>query len=174
MARPLRFAPAVYEHAAALLGRTPHAVSRDPELLFQAHAKAFGLYGHSPVVVGGNTLPILDSLLETGTGYVICPCETDQAAFMRKMEDRPEVMVRINTDSRAFASGDIAAVYHELDRVLALAGARERVCIGTGALPFETNPELVLNAKEYVRNWTRSPRPGLPATLPLSAATRNR
>lgn len=331
MAKPIGFAPAVYEHAAALLGRPPGEVSRDPELLFQAHAKAYRLYGHSPVVVGidiynleaeaygatvdtpedngipsiaatpctgigsirhlksldpkrdgrlpmvietgrqlarahpdadvripvsgpfslacnlvgfdrllcgilddpgsvgaallqlatgqlafcreivahglgiaffesgatpplmsptafaqvelpalrfmireastiaghpipcvigGNTVPILDSLLETGTGYVICPCETDQAAFMRKMEDHPEVMVRINTDSRAFASGDVAAVHRELERVLSLAGDRENVCIGTGALPFETNPQLVLNAKEYVRkrNNTRSQR----------------
>jgi hypothetical protein len=32
--------PSVYEHAAALIGRTPWEVSRDPELLYAAHAEA--------------------------------------------------------------------------------------------------------------------------------------
>ncbi len=35
--------------------------------------------GHPvPCVMGGDTEPILDQLLETGTGYVVCPAETDQ------------------------------------------------------------------------------------------------
>ena len=327
MERPMEFAPAVYEHAAALIGQTPGLVSRDPELLFQAHARAFELYGHSPVVlgidiynleaeaygarvdtpegngipaisgypcasvggiahlklldpardgripmvietgkrlaraypqadiripvsgpfslasnlvgfdrllcgildapgsvqealfhlaagqlafcreiiaqgldiaffesgatpplispamfaqielpalksiiheassiaghpvpciIGGNTLPVLDSILETGTGYIICPCETDQVTFMREMEAYPDVMVRINTGSRAFASGDLSVVYRELERVLELAGGRVNVCIGTGALPFETSPGIVLKAKAFVRERTGS------------------
>lgn len=111
------------------------------------------LAGHPmPCIIGGNTLPILDSILETGTGYVICPSETDQTSFMRMMQAYPDVMVRINTDPGVFASGNLAAVYHELDRVLTLAGNRHRACIGTGALPFETNPDVVLKAKAFVRN----------------------
>ena len=42
----------VYEHAAAVIGRTPWEVSRDKELLWQAQSEAFELYGHFPVVVG--------------------------------------------------------------------------------------------------------------------------
>ena len=103
-----------------------------------------------PCVIGGDTAPILDSILATGTRYVICPCETDQAAFMRKMRAHPEVLVRINTTLQGFALGDMASIYRELDRVMALAGQRDKVCIGTGALPFETNPAVVLKAKSYV------------------------
>lgn len=318
----MRFDPAVYEHAAALIGKTPNQVSRDAELLFQAHAKAFTLYGHSPVVpgidiynleaeaygatvdtpggngipaissypcsnlaevrhltplnpkqakripmilatgkrlaqaypaaivripvsgpfslagnlvgfdtllceimddpasarttlrhlaqgqlaycreitdqglgitffesgatpplispeifaeveqpaltfmmdsirsltgepppciIGGNTLPILDSILATGTGYVICPCETDQPSFMRKMEQYPDIMVRINMRADAFTTGDQTELYSELDRVMSLARNRKNVCIGGGVLPFNANPELVLKAGTYVR-----------------------
>jgi hypothetical protein len=46
------FSPSVYEHAAFLIGRTPWEVSRDADLLFQAHAEAFRCYRHAPVVVG--------------------------------------------------------------------------------------------------------------------------
>ena len=48
----MHFAPSVYEHGAALIGRTPWEVSRDPSLLFEAQAAAYRRYGHSPVVVG--------------------------------------------------------------------------------------------------------------------------
>jgi uroporphyrinogen decarboxylase len=138
-------------------GATPPLISPDqfarielPALKFIL-AEASALAGRPlPCVIGGNTLPILDALLETGTKYVICPCETDQAAFMQKMRAQPEVMVRINTAAGPFAAGDWPAVRRELDRVLALAAGRENVCLGTGALPFETAPALVLKAGEYV------------------------
>ena len=109
--------------------------------------------GHPvPCIVGGNTLPILDSMLKTGTGYVICPWETDQAAFMEKMKAHPEIMVRVNTAPGVFASGDMPGVRRELDRIMALVTDREKACIGTGALPFETPPDIVLQAKAYVKD----------------------
>jgi uroporphyrinogen decarboxylase len=42
----------VYEHAAAVIGRTPWEVSRDKELLWQAHSAAYEIYNHFPVIVG--------------------------------------------------------------------------------------------------------------------------
>ncbi|MHB0875680.1 MAG: uroporphyrinogen decarboxylase family protein [Anaerolineae bacterium] len=42
----------VYEHAAALIGRTPWDVSRSGELLWQAHREAYRLYHHFPVTIG--------------------------------------------------------------------------------------------------------------------------
>jgi hypothetical protein len=44
--------PAVIEHAAAFLGKSPWEVSRDGELLYAAHEKAYEAYGHTPVVCG--------------------------------------------------------------------------------------------------------------------------
>ena len=38
------FSPSVYEHAAFLIDRTPWDVSRDADLLFEAHAEAFRRY----------------------------------------------------------------------------------------------------------------------------------
>jgi len=103
-----------------------------------------------PCVIGGDTYPVLDALLETGTGYLICPYETDQRKFMDRMRAYPEIMVRINMDVRAIVSNDFARVCRELDRILELAGGREKVCIGTGALPYEAEPEMVMSIKEYV------------------------
>jgi len=113
------------------------------------------IMGH-PVscVIGGDTAPILESLLATGVGYVICPSETDQHAFMRTMERFPDVMVRVNTNPEIISRGDMAAVRDEIDRALLVAGKRKNVCIGTGVLPFETDPQVVHEIGSYIASRT--------------------
>jgi len=113
--------------------------------------KAAAVVGHPvPCVMGGNTAPILEAILETGTGYVCCPAATDQKMFMEKMKAHPDVMVRINMDPRPMTSGNLKAVEKEVDRVFELANNRRKVCIGTGCLPYETEPEVVLKTREYI------------------------
>jgi uroporphyrinogen decarboxylase len=113
--------------------------------------KTATVVGHPvPCIMGGDTLPILDDILETGTGYVCCPAKTDQQKFMEKMQKHPEVTVRINMDARAITSKKFEDLEKEVDRVLALADNRPNVCIGTGCLPFEAEPEVVLKIKEYI------------------------
>ena len=105
-------------------------------------------------IIGGNTEPILDALLGTGTGYVCCPAATDQAAFMEKMSRHPDVTVRINMDPRPLLSKNTEAIEIEVDRVLGLAQNRPHVCIGTGALPYEAEPDMVLWTRELVLSRT--------------------
>lgn len=126
---------------------------RDIELeaLKEIMEKTAAVVGHPvPCIMGGDTLPILDDILRTGTGYVCCPAKTNQRKFMEKMRDHPEVTVRINMDARAITSKNFDDVEKEVDRVLALAENRRNVCIGTGCLPFEAEPEVVLKIKEYI------------------------
>lgn len=103
-----------------------------------------------PCIIGGDTAPILDSIMKTGTGYVICPSETDQEVFMAQMEGYPDVMVRINMNPGILSEGDLDAVFKEADRVCRLAKKRASACIGTGVLPYETKPEVVLKVKAYI------------------------
>ncbi len=46
------FTPVIYEHAARFVGRTPWEVSRDPDLLFQAHRAAYLEYRQQVIAVG--------------------------------------------------------------------------------------------------------------------------
>ena len=145
---------AFFESAAAPPLLSPE-LFREIELgpLQEIMQKTAAIVGHAvPCVIGGDTYPILEALLETGTGYLICPIETDQAKFMAKMKNHPEVMVRINMNHAIVSSGDLEAVYAEVDRVLELAASRGKVCIGTGALPYETDPQVVLESREYIRS----------------------
>jgi uroporphyrinogen decarboxylase len=113
------------------------------------------IVGHPvPCIIGGDTAPILDSILETGTGYICCPAKTDQQKFMEIMRAHPEVMVRINMDPGPMTAKNFGVLEKEVDRVFELANNREKVCIGTGCLPFETDPEAVLKTKEYIQSKT--------------------
>jgi len=111
--------------------------------------------GHPvPCIIGGNTAPIVEAMLETGTGYLVAPFETDQAVFMAKVADRTDVRIRINMDLRIVASGTHEQIEAEADRVLALAGDHPNACLGTGALPYETDPQNVLYLMDYVARVT--------------------
>ena len=48
----IAFTPVVYEHAARFVGRTPWEVSRDPELMFEGHRRAYLEYHHQVIAVG--------------------------------------------------------------------------------------------------------------------------
>jgi uroporphyrinogen-III decarboxylase len=143
---------AFFESAATPPLLAPHQF-RDVELgaLIQIMEETSAVVGHPvPCIMGGDTLPILDYILDTGTDYVCCPAKTNQKKFMEKMQARPDVMVRINMDPRGITSKNFGDVQKEVDRVLALAENREKVCIGTGCLPFEADPDVVLKTKEYI------------------------
>lgn len=106
-----------------------------------------------PCVLGGNTVPILPYIMQTGTGYVICPAagETDQEAFLSFMAAYPEVMVRINMRPDITVSRDWNAIRSEVDRIVNLVKGRRNVCLGTGALPYETPPENIDRIAAYVK-----------------------
>ncbi len=115
-------------------------------------AQSGRILGHPiPCVMGGDTEPILDDILATGTGYVICPDETDQAAFMRRIWDRTDVRVRVNTSPRVLCLGTREDIRADVDRIAQLVAGRDNVCLGTGALPYETPPENVLWLQQLCR-----------------------
>lgn len=147
---------AFFESAAAPPLLSP-AQFRQVELpaLKETIDRAASVLGHPvPCVIGGDTAPILPAILETGTTYVCCPAETNQAAFLEIMRDHPDVMVRVNMSSGIVSAGNWDSLRAEVDRVLALTADRKKACLGTGALPYETSPETVERIKGYVARVT--------------------
>jgi len=108
-----------------------------------------------PCIIGGDTAPILDALLETGTGYVICPIETDQEAFMKQIWAHTHVRVRVNTSAEVMVRGTADELRAEVDRIVRLTAGRGNVCLGTGSLPYETPPENVLWVRAYCKSLSR-------------------
>jgi uroporphyrinogen decarboxylase len=110
--------------------------------------------GHAvPCIMGGNTYPVLDDLLSTGTNYLACNVETDQAAFVERVgRTHPQVKVRVNLDPGVVACRDHERIRRAIDRLLAIVGGRTNCVMGTGALPLETPPENIRFIREYLAN----------------------
>jgi uroporphyrinogen decarboxylase len=108
--------------------------------------------GHPvPCIMGGNTYPILEDLLSTGTSYLVCNVETNQQAFVETVaRTHPKVRVRVNMNPGIVACPDPERIYREIERVLAFAGGRPNCLLGTGALPLETPPENLRLIKAYL------------------------
>ena len=107
--------------------------------------------GHPvPCIIGGDTEPIVDHIMATGTNFVICPAETNREKFLKRMEAYPKVKVRVNLSPRLYTTGTRRQILAEVDRVIALAAGRPNLLLGTGAVPYETPPENILLIKEYV------------------------
>jgi uroporphyrinogen decarboxylase len=108
--------------------------------------------GHAvPCIMGGNTFKILDDILATGTGYVVCNVETNQQGFVDRLcETHSHVNVRINMDPRIVACDDAKTIYGEVDRIVGIAAGRKNCLMGTGCLPLETPPGNVRLIREYL------------------------
>jgi uroporphyrinogen decarboxylase len=108
--------------------------------------------GHPvPCIMGGNTYPILDDLLSTGTSYLVCNVETNQPAFVESVARiHPHIRVRVNMNPAIVACLEPERIYREVDRVLAFAGSHPNCLLGTGALPLETPPGNIRLIKSYL------------------------
>lgn len=143
---------AFFESAAAPPLLSPQQFAKvELPALKAAMAQVGEAAGHPlPCIIGGNTEPIIDHILETGTDFVICPAETDRRKFLKRMEAHPGVKVRVNLDPRIYSRGTKEEILRAVDEVIALAAGRPNVLLGTGAAPYETPPENILLIRDYV------------------------
>jgi hypothetical protein len=103
--------------------------------------------------MGGNTFPILDDLLSTGTSYLACNVETNQAAFVQRVsQTHPHVKIRVTLDPGVVACAEPERIYRGIDHVLEIVGERTNCVMGTGAMPLETPPENIRLIREYLAN----------------------
>jgi uroporphyrinogen decarboxylase len=144
---------AFFESAAAPPILSPRQF-REIELpaLRRAMAVAGECVGHAvPCIMGGNTFPIVADLLSTGTNYLVCNVETDQAAFVAAVHrTHPQVTVRVNLDPGVVACREPDRIYQAIDRVEAIAASHGRCVMGTGALPIETPPGNIGIIRDYL------------------------
>jgi len=108
--------------------------------------------GHPvPCIMGGDTYRVLDAMLSTGTSFVVCNVETNQAAFVdQARKTHPHVKIRVNMDPNVVVCSDKKRIYAEIDRILELTREHPNCLMGTGCLPYETPLENIQIISEYV------------------------
>ena len=142
---------ALFESAAAPPLLSPDQF-RDVELpaLMSVMKGVAEIVGHPvPCIIGGDTLSLIPHMLQTGTDFLICPAETDRVAFLQAMAGHPEVNVRVNLNPAVYTRGSREQIMAEVDAVVALAAGRRNVLLGTGCIPYETDPANILFLQKY-------------------------
>jgi uroporphyrinogen-III decarboxylase len=100
------------------------------------------------LIIGGNTLPILDAMLETGAGCLIAPFEAEQAAFAKALPATGGPAVRFNMNPAVFLPGSGSAAIKEAERLYSLASQCERGSVGC-LIPYEADPAIVKQVAEW-------------------------
>lgn len=103
-------------------------------------------------ILGGDVAPVLPHLLALNPGFLICPAETDQETFVNLAAQYPQVEVRINMPVSSLLEPDWDKATATADAAIILARRLENSSVGTGVVPFDTNPDQVLRLRDYVQN----------------------
>jgi len=101
------------------------------------------------LIIGGDTLHILDAMLSLSPAYIICPVETDQHEFMAKVVDHRDMVVRVNMNPSVLLPAQRESAKTEVARVLNLARVRRRATIGC-LLPFDADPQIVSEVAGWI------------------------
>jgi len=119
------------------------ALALEPARVLVAALRTGGLK-HVPLIIGGNTLPIIDGYLETGANNVLCDFRTPQEPFLQKCATTGRAFRR-NLDPTGFLTDPPEIVHRRAVDEITAAGHYPGFILGTGVVPFGT-PTEVLNA----------------------------
>jgi uroporphyrinogen decarboxylase len=95
-----------------------------------------------PYIVGGNTQPILEAMLETGTNNLLCDFSSDLEFYVGRLRAEP-IILRANLDARFLNSLSVPEIQKKTRETLALGRGHPRFMLGTSILPYDTSPEKV-------------------------------
>ncbi len=96
-----------------------------------------------PLVIGGDTTPVLEELILTGATQFICDAGADLGRFLERCGEARRAL-RANVDARLVHTGTPAGIEAAAGR-LARAGAGQRgFLLGCGVVAWDTDPAHVL------------------------------
>jgi uroporphyrinogen decarboxylase len=118
-----------------------------------AHLAARGQH-HTALISGGDTLPILGGLLESGASLLVADYTCDLAAFKSKAA-AAGVATRGNLDPKLLQAGPPRAIREAAERLLAIGMPGGRFVVGAGVVPYGTPPEHLLALRDAVEQAGR-------------------
>jgi uroporphyrinogen decarboxylase len=100
-----------------------------------------------PYIMGGDTAPLLEEILETGTNNVLCDYKGDLLVFVERLKDEP-VLLRANLSPALLSAQPVDVIKSKAREVLAVGRNHPRFLMGTGILPYDIPPEKVRAVRE--------------------------
>ena len=100
-----------------------------------------------PYIMGGDTGPLLEDIVRTGTNNILCDYTADLGIFVQRLKDEP-ILLRANISPALLVAQPVEAIRSKVREVVAAGRAHPRFLMGTGILPYDIPPEKVLAVRD--------------------------
>ena len=100
-----------------------------------------------PLIIGGDTTPILEDLLRTGAGQLLCDAGGDLALFTKRCGEERRAL-RASVDARLVHTGRPDRIKEEARRILGLIAGHPGVLFGCGVVAYDCDPQNGLALRE--------------------------
>ncbi len=100
-----------------------------------------------PLIIGGNTTPILEALIATGATQLLCDLEGDREAFMKRCLEK-KLPMRVNVDPRLLHTGPVDRIQDFALTILNTCWDHPGFILGTGVVAYDCPKEHILAVRE--------------------------
>ena len=108
-----------------------------------------------PLIIGGDTTPILEDLLATGAGQLLCDAGGDLALFARRCREERRAL-RASVDARLVHTGLPDKIRDEGRGLLRRMAGQPGLLFGCGVVAYDCDPRNVLALREARDEFARS------------------
>jgi uroporphyrinogen decarboxylase len=123
------------------------------EIVFPALRQA-GARGPA-LIIGGDTTPILEDLVRTGAGQLLCDAGADLALFLRRCREE-RLALRASVDARLVHAGPRESIRAEARRILEAAAEQPGFLFGCGVVAYDCEPRNVIALREVRDEFARA------------------
>jgi uroporphyrinogen decarboxylase len=106
-----------------------------------------------PLIIGGNTTSVADSLIATGANNLLCDFKSDWPSWLDKCRKAGRA-IRRNLDPRLIHSELPEVIYNTAQKLVSEAAGYPGFILGTGIVPYGTPTENLLAAQQACRDTT--------------------
>ncbi len=108
-----------------------------------------------PLIVGGDTTAILEELLTTGAGQLLCDAGSDLARFGRRCREERRAL-RASVDARLVHRGTPDEIRRVAGRLLEATAGQPGLLFGCGVVAYDCDPANVLALREARDAFSRT------------------
>jgi uroporphyrinogen decarboxylase len=107
-----------------------------------------------PLVIGGDTTPILEDLIATGAGQLLCDAGSDLGLFARRCREGKRAL-RVSVDARLVHRGSPDEIRRVAGRLLEATAGQPGLLFGCGVVAYDCDPRNVLALREARDGFSR-------------------
>jgi len=108
-----------------------------------------------PLIIGGDTTMILEDLIATGAGQLLCDAGADPGPFLKRCAEERRAL-RVSVDARLVHAGPPDRIRDEARGLLRRTAGRPGILFGCGVVAYDCDPRHVIALREARDEFARS------------------